>query len=674
MKFLGFIFIVILTNIKICSATTNRIRGKIYEDLKSNFTCFRRMNATHQIGCTSDGGGNVGIIHLIENQRDIDWLIDVGQHPPYVPVFIIPSLFSKSNMIKLKDSKKINGVLVMFSKNITADLPDGFSIDSSCPNDNFGLYTKSKNTEYANCEKTKWNPENLVSDMMFEDWGFPISLVKEDKDIQSIKTCFHQFNKPVYDMSNDRPFCAVEFKSAMMAAKDTPTCMRRSHLVTNMDPSVICDPLGDKNIYSFLYHNDNVTDRSIIVVAARLDSFSLFTQASYGGDSSITGAVTLISVAATLSKVRDEFMKLTKNKTNVLFVLFNGEAFDYIGSSRMVYDILKRKLPFNLSHISHFIELNQMHADDEYWIHTDPFSLKSTSQSVDELYKELRSNGAEIGVNISRSSKDLPLPPSSLQSFLLEDENITGIVLSNFDRQFANRYYNSMYDTAGTLGYNRLDAKFSSNIAKIVAVVAKTIFYIGTNRKLDVKVDENLVNETLFCYFVSPVCDMFKMSLPSSQIKYLSKVPYDLYVSVSTSTNHITVVTSHLLHYLTGTIVNVTDCEDSGGYTYKTVSGPDMSDTEVCVRSLVKEHDAISPAFEEKDWTSTRYSTWTESRWNSFSIRMFLKPSLSHEVMTLCVGISVFVVSLIFVYFVSKKSDTLFGAASDQMFSNAVPC
>ena len=34
-----------------------------------------------------------------------------------------------------------------------------------------------------------------------------------------------------------------------------------------------------------------------------------------------------------------------KSKKNVLFALLNGEAFDYIGSSRMVYDMEKGDFP-----------------------------------------------------------------------------------------------------------------------------------------------------------------------------------------------------------------------------------------------------------------------------------------------------------------------------------------
>lgn len=57
-----------------------------------------------------------------------------------------------------------------------------------------------------------------------------------------------------------------------------------------------------------------------------------------------------------------------------MFILFNGEAYDYIGSSRMVYDMQKGNFPnqvinFNKDHIGLFIELSQIHYDKEVTFH-----------------------------------------------------------------------------------------------------------------------------------------------------------------------------------------------------------------------------------------------------------------------------------------------------------------
>lgn len=59
------------------------------------------------------------------------------------------------------------------------------------------------------------------------------------------------------------------------------------------------------------------------------------------------------------------------------------EAFDYIGSSRMVYDIERQQFyPVKLESIGVFIEIGQIGLYEEtnsLWIHTDPVSLNKSS-------------------------------------------------------------------------------------------------------------------------------------------------------------------------------------------------------------------------------------------------------------------------------------------------------
>lgn len=61
------------------------------------------------------------------------------------------------------------------------------------------------------------------------------------------------------------------------------------------------------------------------------------------------------------------------------------------------------------------------------------------------------------------------------------------------------------------------------------------------------------------------------------------------------------------------------------------------------------------------DFTSGRYSTWSESTWQELSARIFLKPSSSHEALTLAIGFVVMTISFVFVFLVNSKSDIIFG-------------
>ena len=31
-------------------------------------------------------GGNVGTVHMVESQADVDWLVQHGPHAPYIPL------------------------------------------------------------------------------------------------------------------------------------------------------------------------------------------------------------------------------------------------------------------------------------------------------------------------------------------------------------------------------------------------------------------------------------------------------------------------------------------------------------------------------------------------------------------------------------------------------------
>ena len=104
-------------------------------------------------------------------------------------------------------------------------------------------------------------------------------------------------------------------------------------------------------------------------------------------------------VAETLAKVRTDL-----TEKNVMFVLFNGEAFDYIGSSRVVYDMQKGQFPQQLKHdvpvqnapvrledIDFFIELSQLGLveDGQFYLHTDPVSMKDVQAQEKVFFSSL---------------------------------------------------------------------------------------------------------------------------------------------------------------------------------------------------------------------------------------------------------------------------------------------
>ena len=153
-----------------------------------------------------------------------------------------------------------------------------------------------------------------------------------------------------------------------------------------------CDPLGSFNTFvPLLTTNKSQGDtkpRSVVIIAARMDSASLFDGLALGADTALTGAVTLVAVTDILRQVQSDIQKAGQ-VDNIFLVLFQGEAFDYIGSSRMVYDMINKKFPreinpnnpsqsplVGLEHVKFFIELGSLapHGNPTIYTHTDPLS------------------------------------------------------------------------------------------------------------------------------------------------------------------------------------------------------------------------------------------------------------------------------------------------------------
>ena len=71
-----------------CTANS-RVKDIIYYNVdasKGFHACFRRANGTHQFGCQSELGGNIGVVHLISKQNETEnvrWVTKDGPHYPY---------------------------------------------------------------------------------------------------------------------------------------------------------------------------------------------------------------------------------------------------------------------------------------------------------------------------------------------------------------------------------------------------------------------------------------------------------------------------------------------------------------------------------------------------------------------------------------------------------------
>ncbi|NP_001123711.2 nicastrin [Xenopus tropicalis] len=672
----------------------NSVERKIYIPLNSTAPCVRLLNATHQVGCQSSKNGDTGVIHVVEQEDDLQWVLESGPHPPYM-VVLEASLLRRDTMQKLKGSTRVSGIAVTFSQTGPAA---GFSPDPQCPNDGFGLYTSDHGPQFAHCNHTTWNP--LGSGISYEDFQFPIFLLREENETEVIKQCYREHNMPQNGSAPQYPLCAMQLSSFMYGVTNTVTCMRRNSLQSSFSLSAgVCDTIIVHNVWSSLKPINTTgtvpPEEQIVVAAARADSHSFFWNLAPGADSTVSGFVTLLAAAEALHK-RNDTQDLPRN---IMFVLFQGEVYDYIGSSRMVYDMEKGRFPVSLGNIHSFVELNQvaLRNDSFLWVHTDPISRtnETVNATVQEVVDSLVAASQGSNVTIQEVDRSQPLPPASLQRFL-RVRNIPGVVLTDHRTAYSNRYYHSVYDTADNIHMRypegltkdeelKYVTDTARSLAGVATVLANSLYRLAGGKSTEeIKADPNTVTQMLYgflkmsnnSWFQSIIRDEWRNVLEATQPQYYMTGTIK---STSREPNSPARLLLAVFANLTGAVVNLTkeECQNPDKiddpnkelYSYTWVQGPldgnSTSRLPFCVRSATHSHVAESPAFELDQWDSTEYSTWTESRWKEIKARIFLVPSHELEVITLVVGIAVLLVSLLTTYFINAKADILFTNTQD---------
>ncbi|XP_062337530.1 nicastrin [Osmerus eperlanus] len=677
------------------SINCNSVEQKIYVELNNTVPCVRLLNATHQIGCQSSLSGDVGVLHVLESEADLDWPLSSGPNPPYMVILESP-LFTRSIMMKMKNaSRRIAGVAVVIPN---ASPPQGFSPHTTCPNENTGVYSEKYGSHLANCNTTVWNP--LGNGLSYEEFDFPIFSLKEDNQTEVIKQCYFQHNRPANSSAPVYPLCAMQLYSHMHAVTDTATCMRRNDIFS-INPEMMCDPLGDYNVWSTIrpYNNSvkgHKENETVVLAAARLDSRSFFWDVATGAEGSISGFVTLLAAAQALREVT----VVAPPTRNILFAFFQGEAFDYIGSSRMVYDMENNKFVIDLDNIHSILEVGQVgvRTGSNLWLHSDPVSRSNASVNTEvmEMLANLRRAAAGLNFSLTEPTVSQPLPPSSLQRFL-RARPIPGVVLADHQSAYNNKYYESVYDNDAYLnltypaGLNpeeklEFETDTAKALAEVATMVARALYKQadGDEAQFDnIVADPKIVTQMLYGFLVESDNSWFQALLAPELKSLLQPSPPEYYVGVTMSANSAvntpTRLVQHILANLTGnaTSLNQTSCqkpddlenESKHLYSYLWVQGtvpPNGTEREgFCVRSSVRLAKALSPAFELGEYSSSAYSTWTESRWKFIKARIFLVASHDLEMLTLGVGVAVLLASLLVTYFVSSKADVLFSSARE---------
>ena len=164
--------------------------------------------------------------------------------------------------------------IIFITRNFTIDKSyKSFSHDSTCPNTNYGFRGEQA------CDKEWTSSKNPFLEYALTDWPFPIFYVKNKTLIDSLLNCEEKFKTTNH-------LCNIELKSFMFGNINTKRCLNRNrHFLETVVFKSFCSNIMVHNIFSPLIPlktNFTLEDRSILVLTARLDSFTMFDTFSPG--------------------------------------------------------------------------------------------------------------------------------------------------------------------------------------------------------------------------------------------------------------------------------------------------------------------------------------------------------------------------------------------------------
>ncbi|XP_041974458.1 nicastrin [Aricia agestis] len=662
MKLFCFGLLISFSSLFLKGINSERLHEQIYSSIEGSAACFRRLNGTHQAGCSSSFNGAVGVVHMVRDISHAQWVVYNATAGPYMPV-VSTSVFNIVIELLLEEPSNIAGILVFH--NATAR-PSSFSHELKCPNE----YYNTKESKCPSSNGLVWN--EIGTGLLRRDIPYPIFYLPNSKIdvINQIEQCFERFN---LDLNNQKgnPLCSLQLNSFMYAAVNTVTCLRRSASSDILTATKVCDPLGDYNVYYSLFPRSKETEpktKPVTLVTARIDTASLFDGVAPGAASSVIGLVGLITTASVLSKmipVNDS--NLYDN--NVLFTLFNGESYDYIGSQRVAYDISQESwpplLPLNSEQIPLHVELGQIGGSlklfkNNSWPMYAYAPYTDLPAQITEFLAKFSNYLNEVNMTVTPKFT-MNLPPSSVHSFrrilknATESAKLSELLLVDHGDTFTNKYYESVLDDEENIGYVYHNISIGSDgtfvsteallangtmkayeaqvkLARLATALARTLYQEVTGKPYsgNVSASAHMVDEVLYCFLSSQACRVLAAADygAGSAGAGPPERPAPLYVGVAAAASPAALYAGHALALLTGDhlTANKTECDvlDKPGYTYYWLRGWNL--TGVCIQTTMNFSAAVSPAFiiSDYDMTSGVYSSWTESVWQAMWARVFV--------------------------------------------------
>ena len=261
---------------------------------------------------------------------------------------------------------------------------------------------------------------------------------------------------------------------------------------------------------------------------------------------SLLGYATLLNAGHMLSVLLPKQSQVSNKNLNVIFVIFNGESYDYIGSQRFVYDLDNLEFPtrstrtdaISFENIEFMLDIGVLDDVSNLKLHTlNRFSHYNTVLEKLQRY----ANQFDFNLNVE-PVLGTHLPPTSAQSFLRKNTSFPAMIINSPP---SNKYYHSIYDNKENVHFsygnktlpfmnlmtnNEALEYFSADsvqmkIRNVSSLIGMALYEILTGSQYQGTTLANplLVDELLYCFLESADCPLFKAashpnSLPGLQM------------------------------------------------------------------------------------------------------------------------------------------------------------
>ena len=317
-----------------------------YESISGDISfCIRRFNLTHSTGCSSSKHGNNGHPYQVYNQLDMKEKILQKQYQLYGPIILLINIRDFGSIEYLRQYRHrlvelVVGVIfieyrkqsIVSNSSSSSSLYKSYSQESDCPNTGYGIRIVDKNNRTNDECSPRITGPNPYENYAKISWPFPIFLVRNKLAIEEFHQCQRQYN------------CRLQLKSFMYGTLNSQRCLQRSQNAMDMVESSYCKLIRARNLLATLFpiyeNQSRFENRSILMLTARLDSFTMFDSYSPGVDSVYSAIIVMISIVDTLN--RNQHLILPMNRTgsqikNILYAFFDGESFGHIGSNSWIF-------------------------------------------------------------------------------------------------------------------------------------------------------------------------------------------------------------------------------------------------------------------------------------------------------------------------------------------------